>query len=689
MSTNTDLDERCVNTIRFLAADAIQNANSGHPGLPLGAAPMAYVLWTRHLRHNPKNPHWINRDRFVLSAGHGSALLYALLHLTGYDLSVDDLKHFRQWGSKTPGHPESHVTPGVEITTGPLGQGISSAVGMAMAEAHLGAVYNRPGHMVMDHYTYVLAGDGDLMEGISYEACSLAGHLGLGKLIVLYDSNRISLAGTTDLCLSEDMDGRFQACGWHTLNVFDGNDLSAIDEAIVAAREEKSRPSLIIVHTTIGYGAPGKQGSHKVHGSPLGDEELRMAKKAAGWDDARSFFVPQDAAAHFLAAKDAGKDLESAWQQTFFRYSRSFPELAEEFRLRVAGELPKGWDSGLSGLFEEKKPMSTRKAGETVLQVVAANIPALLGGSADLNPSTLTWIKGCGDFQHPGTCSEGVQGALGTCWNYEGRNIHFGVREHAMAAITTGLALHGGMIPYASTFLTFSDYMKPAIRIACLCGIRCLYVFTHDSIGVGEDGPTHQPIEHLMALRGIPGLAVIRPADAHETVHAMKAALSRTSGPTALILTRQDVPLIDQKKYSQAKGLERGGYVLWEAAKATPDVILLATGSEVNLVLEAAYTLGSEGVKVRVVSLPSELFDAQCMDYRESVLPSGVRRRIAVEAGLRLGWEHYTGLDGIVIGMDHFGASAPAGVLYEKFGITVEAIIQAARTLLRKRGRPK
>jgi len=688
MELMTDLDRRSINTIRLLAADTIQKANSGHPGLPLGAAPMAYVLWTGHLRHNPSNPRWVNRDRFVLSAGHGSALLYAMLHLTGYDLSIGELQRFRQWGSKTPGHPEIDITPGVEITTGPLGQGISSAVGMAIAEAHMGALYNRPGHNVMDHYTYVLAGDGDLMEGVAYEACSLAGHLGLGKLIVLYDSNRISLAGSTELCFSEDVERRFEACGWHTQRVTDGNDASSIDIALVAAREEKTRPSLIIVETTIGFGSPGKQGSYKSHGSPLGEDELRLTKRNLGWEETRSFFVPDDVGRHFLTAKERGKEFESDWQQVFFRYSRSYPELAEEFRLRMSGELSKGWDKDLSELFHEKKPLSTRKALETVLQHLAPHVPALAGGSADLNPSTLTWIKACGDFQSPGVCGDGVQGSVGSCWSYEGRNIHFGVREHAMAAVTTGMALHGGIIPYASTFLTFSDYMKPAMRIACLCGVRSIYIFTHDSIGVGEDGPTHQPIEHLMGLRGLPNLTVIRPADAHETVHAMKAALARTEGPTALILTRQDLPLIDQKQCAQAKGLEQGGYVLWESSKSRPDVIIIATGSEVNTALEAAHALAHQKIKVRVVSLPSwELFDRQCLEYRESVLPPDVKARIAVEAGLRLGWEHYVGSDGVIIGMDGFGASAPASVLFEKFGITVSTVVTAAQALVKKKRR--
>ena len=690
MTVSKPLHKRCINTIRFLAADAIQKANSGHPGLPMGAAPMAYVLWTKHLRHNPANPHWVNRDRFVLSAGHGSMLLYALLHLTGYDLSLIDLQSFRQWGSKTPGHPESHITPGVEITTGPLGQGLTSAVGMAMAEAHLASIYNRPGHTIMDHFTYVLAGDGDLMEGIAYEACSLAGHLGLGKLIVLYDSNRISLAGSTDLCFTEDMEMRFRACGWHTQHVIDGNDLESINMSILTAKEEKDRPSIITIDTVIGFGAPNKQGSFKVHGSPLGEEELRLAKKASGWDESSHFFVPDDVSKYFLKAKEHGKAHESDWQQEFFRYSRSYPELAEEFRLRMSGELPKGWEVGLVGLLKDTKPISTRKASEVVLQRLAANVPALVGGSADLNPSTLTWIKGCGDFQNPLNCRDSIQGSVGKCWGYEGRNIHFGVREHAMAAIATGMALHSGIIPYVSTFLTFSDYMRPAIRIACLCCTRVIYIFTHDSIGVGEDGPTHQPIEQLMGLRSVPNLAVIRPADAFETIHALGVALNRNKGPTALILTRQDLPPIDRKECAQAKGLERGGYILWQSAKAQPDIILIATGSEVHITLQAARELAKEGMVVRVVSLPCwEIFDAQCLEYRASILPPEVKARVAVEAGLKLGWEHYVGLEGIVVGMDRFGASAPAGVLYEKFGITAAAICDSIRMLVKKKRNKK
>jgi transketolase len=685
MAINTPLDERCINTIRFLSADAIQRANSGHPGLPMGAAPMAYTLWTRHLRHNPANPKWVNRDRFVLSAGHGSMLLYSLLHLTGYDLSLKDLQSFRQWDSKAPGHPESHVTPGVEITTGPLGQGVASAVGMAMAEAHLASLYNHPGHSIIDHYTYVLAGDGDLMEGVAYEACSLAGHLGLGKLILLYDSNNISMAGSTGLSLSEDMEKRFEACGWHTQTIIDGNDVASIDIAILAAKEERERPSLIIVNTVIGFGSPSKQGTYKVHGSPLGEDEVILAKKSLKWLESRQFYVPDDVCKNLSEAQKKGKEWESDWQQEFFRYCKSYPEVGEELRLRMSGDLPKGWDTGLAELFPGSKPVSTRKASETIIQLLAKNVSVLMGGSADLNPSTLTWIRGGGDFENPNLDQNGIQGAVGGPWGFEGRNIHFGVREHAMAAIATGLALHGGVIPYASTFLMFSDYMRPAIRLACLTNSRVVYIFTHDSIGVGEDGPTHQPIEQVMGLRGVPNLTVIRPADAHETVYAMKAALSKTDGPTALILTRQDLPLIDRKLCAPAKHLERGGYILWESTAKKPDLILLATGSEVHIALEAARALAKEEIAVRVVSLPSwEIFDKQCPEYRSKVLPPDVKARISVEAGLKLGWEHYVGLEGAMVGMNCFGASAPAGVLFEKFGINVQCIIDAAKKLLKE-----
>ncbi|MGC9325398.1 MAG: transketolase [Desulfomonilia bacterium] len=689
MTVQTPFEERCINTIRFLAVDAIQKASSGHPGLPMGAASMAYVLWTKHLRHNPLNPKWVNRDRFILSAGHGSMLLYALLHLTGYDVSLDEIKCFRQWGSKTPGHPECHITPGVEMTTGPLGQGISTAVGMAMAETHMGARFNRPGHTVIDHYTYVLASDGDLMEGVAAEACSLAGHLGLGKLIVLFDSNRISLAGSTELCFTEDVEKRFEAYGWHTQRVSDGDDLLSVDDAITSAKEETGKPSIIIMETIIGFGSPAKQGSFKVHGSPLGSDEVKAAKQHLGWGEDSDFSVPDDVREHFHTALGTGKDLESKWQQAFYRFSRSHPELADEFRRAVSGNLPQSWETALAEFKPEDKPRPTRKTSEAVLQLLAQQVPELVGGSADLNPSTLTWIKGGGDFQNPLSPHDGIQGAVGGPWGYEGRNIHFGVREHAMAAIASGMALHGGIIPYVSTFLMFSDYMRPAIRLACLSGLRVIYVFTHDSIGVGEDGPTHQPIEQIMSLRTIPNLTVIRPCDAAETVQAWKVALLRTNGPTALILTRQDVPTIAREKHAPPSLLEKGGYILWESSSRKPDAILISTGSEVQVALEAARTLSKKGHAIRVVSLPSwELFERQSPEYREHVLPVWVKVRIAVEAGVTLGWERYVGLDGAVVGMKGFGSSAPAQVVFEKFGITHGHVASTALSLLGKKKKP-
>ncbi len=679
------LDQKCVNTIRFLSADGIQKANSGHPGLPLGAAPMAYVLWDRYLRHNPKNPDWPDRDRFVLSAGHGSMLLYSLLYLTGYDLPLDELKSFRQWGSKTPGHPENFLTPGVEITTGPLGQGIASAVGMAIAEAHLAAKYNRPGRKIVDHYTYVIAGDGDLMEGVCYEACSLAGHLGLGRLIVLYDDNRISLAGSTSLDFTEDIRGRFEASGWQVLEVEDGNDLEAIDSAIGSACRETAKPSLISIRTVIGYGAPKKQGTFGVHGSPLGPEELLAAKKNLDWPLEPDFFVPEDALENFRKAIAEGKRLETAWEKALKEYGAEYPSEAAEFKRITAGLLPDGWEALLPTYPADPKGVATRKASEAVMQVLAVQLPELIGGSADLNPSTFTWLKDLGDFEDPATSPEGVQGAVGGGWGYGGRNIHFGVREHAMGSIATGMALHGGLIPYTATFLAFADYMRPAIRLAAMSELRVIYVFTHDSIGLGEDGPTHQPIEQVMSLRVIPNLTVIRPADAGETVEAWKAALENQDGPTALIFTRQALPVLDRSATTPAEGLRRGGYVLWESSEGDPEVILIGTGSEVMIALEAGKELASAGVKVRVVSLPSwKLFDRQPEGYREGVLPSSISARVAVEAGVKVGWERYVGKNGSVIGMDGFGASAPAKALFEKFRITPAEVVSKAKALLGK-----
>jgi len=610
-------------------------------------------------------------------------LLYALLHLTGYDLPLSELQSFRQWGSRTAGHPESHLLPGVEVTTGPLGQGISNAVGMALAEAHLAACYNRPGHGIVDHFTYVIASDGDLMEGVSSEACSLAGHLGLGKLIVLFDDNRISLAGSTALTFTEDVEMRFQAYGWNVQAVEEGNDVAAIDQALNAARGETAKPSLISVRTVIGFGAPNKQGTFGTHGSPLGTEEVLAAKENLGWPTDKDFYVPEDVSEHFRRAVSIGSKKKAEWEESFSKYRSAYPDLAGEFYRRMQGELPAGWDASLPSFQGQGKGIATRKASEAVLQALAPKIPELMGGSADLNPSTFSWIKGFGDFEYPERSNQGVQGMVGGKWGYNGRNVHFGVREHAMGALTAGMAMHGGVIPYAATFLVFSDYMRPPIRLAALSEARVIYIFTHDSIGLGEDGPTHQPIEQVMNLRAIPNLTVIRPADAAETVEAWRIALMKADGPTAIICTRQGVPVLDRSECGPAEGLHHGGYILWQSGADYPEAILIGTGSETHIALDAGKQLADEGVNIRVVSLPSwEIFDKQPAEYREDILPSSVRVRVAVEAGIKLGWEHYVGLEGAVIGMASFGASAPAQVLYEKFGITAERVVQAARGLL-------
>ena len=682
----TRLAEHSINAIRFLSVDAIQKAKSGHPGLPMGAAAMAYTLWSKYLKHNPANPKWPNRDRFVLSAGHGSTLLYSLLHLTGYDLSLDDIKAFRELESITPGHPEFGMTPGVEATTGPLGQGISNAVGMAIAEAYLASRYNRPEHEIVNHFTYVIASDGDLMEGVASEACSLAGHLGLGKLIVLFDDNRISLAGATHLTCTEDIVGRFLACKWDVQIVDDGNNIVEIDRALKNAREENERPSIIAVRTTIGYGAPNKQNTASSHGSPLGPEEVIAAKENLGWPTEPEFFIPDNVMDHMRGALNAGEKRESEWLKSFEKYEEAFPQLAADFVRIMTGKLPDNWDSSFPEFDPDPKGRATRKSSETVMQYLATVLPEFIGGSADLNPSCFTWLKGYGDFQIPNTVPEDSQGAVGSRWDYGGRNIHYGVREHAMGAISVGMALHGGIIPYTGTFLTFSDYMRPPMRLAALMGIRVIFVFTHDSIGIGEDGPTHQPIEHIMNLRNIPELVVIRPADSAEVVEAWRMALQNNNGPTTLIFARQGVPDLDRSEGAQASELQKGGYVLWESSDNVPDIILIGTGSELHITLEAGKKLAEEGINIRVVSLPSwEIFDRQPDDYREHVLPSSVKARVAVEAGIKLGWEHYVGLDGAVIGMESFGASAPSPVLYEKFGITMENVIQTARGLMEKR----
>jgi transketolase len=677
------LDNTCINTIRFLSADAVQKANSGHPGLPMGAAALSYVLWTKLLRHNPTNPAWPDRDRFILSAGHGSMLLYSLLHLTGYDLSLDEIKQFRQWNSRTPGHPESHLLPGVEATTGPLGQGMANAVGFAIAEAHLAARFNRPGHEIVNHYTWTLAGDGDLMEGVSAEASSLAGHLGLGKLIAIYDSNRISLAGTTSLIFTEDVAGRYAAYGWQVLHVNDGNDLAAVEQALVAARQERGRPSLVIARTHIGYGAPHKQDTFHAHGAPLGPEELRAAKENLGWQTEPSFLIPPEAHAHFRRAVARGQAAEREWTERFEAYRHAYPTEAAEFERVMAGKLPDGWDHGLPSFPADAKGLATRKASEAILQALAAGLPELIGGSADLNPSTYTWLKGRGDFQDPTTSQDGVQGAVGGGWGHEGRNLYFGVREHAMGAAVNGLAHHGGLIPYGATFLTFSDYMRPAVRLSALARLGAIWVYTHDSIGLGEDGPTHQPVEHYAALRAIPDLLFIRPCDANETVWAWRVAIANRHRPTALALSRQNVPTLDRSRYASAEGLTRGAYVL-NPALDRPDLILLATGSEVALVVAAAEVLAKDGIRARIVSMPCwELFEEQPEPYRVAVLPPAVPRRLAVEAGVSLGWHKWIGGSGATHTLDRFGASAPGEQLFAQLGFTVERVAARAREQLR------
>jgi len=662
------LDDLCVNTIRMLSADGVEKANSGHPGLPMGTAGMAYVLWTRFLRHNPLHPKWYDRDRFVLSAGHGSMLLYSLLHLTGYDLSLEELMNFRQWGSKTPGHPEYGLAPGVETTTGPLGQGFANGVGMAIAERYLAAHFNQPGHVIVDHYTYVIVGDGDLMEGISHEAASLAGHLGLGKLIYLYDDNHISIEGSTDIAFTESRTARFEAYGWHVQKVDDGNDLEAIETAITEAQKETGRPSFIAVRTHIGYGSPNKQDKAVAHGEPLGTEEIRLTKENLGWPIEPPFLIPDEAFTHFRQAVDKGEAIEARWQEDFSSYKEANPDLAKEWDIWMNGNLPEGWDSDIPDFPADKKGMATRVASGSVLNAVAPRLPNLLGGSADLAPSNKTEIKGEKDFQAD---------------IYEGRNLRFGVREHAMGAILNGMALHGGLMPYGGTFLVFSDYMRPAIRLAALMDLKVIYVFTHDSIGLGEDGPTHQPVEHLSALRTIPNLTVIRPCDANETSEAWRYAIESQQGPVALALSRQGLPTLDRTTFAPASGLSRGAYILHDTKDGKPDVILIATGSEVPIALEAYEKLEEKGVKARVVSMPSwELFDKQPEDYQYQVLPSEIKSRIAIEAGITQGWHRYVGSTGEVIGLDSFGASAPYKVLYEKFGITADRVVGKALALL-------
>jgi transketolase len=681
MSAADGLDELSINTIRFLSVDAVQKAESGHPGLPLGAAPMAYALWTRFLRHDPADPLWFDRDRFVLSAGHGSMLLYSLLHLTGYDLPMEQLKRFRQWGSLTPGHPERGLTPGVEVTTGPLGQGFGNGVGMAAAEAHLAARYNRPGFEIIGHFTYGLVSDGDLMEGVASEAASLAGHLKLGKLIYLYDDNRVTLAASTELAFTEDRAKRFEAYGWHTQSVEDGNDLRALEGALVKAREETGRPSLILVRTHIGWGSPNKQDTFEAHGSPLGADEVKLTKRKLGWPLEPAFLVPKEAAEHFREALDRGRKARARWQEDFAAYEKAYPDLAGELRRLIAGELAPGWDAEIPRFPADAKGLATRVASGKVMAAVAPKLPGLFGGSADLDPSTHTALKGEGDFENPVMAVGDLQGSTGGGWSYAGRNLHFGVREHAMGAIANGLAAHGGVLPYTATFLTFSDYMRPSIRLAALMGVHAVFVFTHDSLGLGEDGPTHQSVEHLAALRAIPNLNVIRPGDANETAAAWRAAIETKDRPTVLVLSRQNVPTLDRARFAPAEGLRRGAYVLADPPDAR--AILIASGSEVGLVAAAGEKLAESGIPVRLVSMPSwELFEAQSREYRDSVLPPALGARLAVEAGVSQGWHKYVGDRGAVIGVDRFGASAPGDVVLREYGFTVENVVKRTRELL-------
>jgi transketolase len=649
--------------------------------MPMGAAAMAYTLWTRFLKHNPKDPHWFDRDRFVLSAGHGSMLLYSLLHLTGYDLPLDELKRFRQWGSKTPGHPERGHTVGVEVATGPLGQGFGNGVGMAIAEAWLASHYNRPGHNIVDHYIYSICGDGDLMEGVTQEAASLAGHLRLGRLIYLYDQNHISLAGATGLIFTEDVAKRFEAYGWHTRTVPDGNDTEDVAKAIEEAQRETKRPSLILVRTHIGYGSPKKQDTFSAHGSPLGEEELQAAKKTLGWPTMDKFYLPQDAVQYFRQAIDRGARFQRDWQKKLDAYKKEFPKEAAEFELITSGRLPEDWASGLPKWKPADKAIATRVAGGEALNALAKRIPNIIGGSADLNPSTNTALKGMGDFQPPEESGPGTQGAVGGEWGYSGRNVAFGVREHAMGAAVNGMAAHGGVLPFSATFLVFSDYMKPSIRLGALSGLKVIYVFTHDSVGVGEDGPTHEPIEQLAGLRAIPGLIVIRPGDPNETAEAWAFAVQH-NGPTLLALTRQNIPHLDRSR-AKDPGVEKGAYILADADGGAPEVILIGTGSEMALCAKAQEKLKGYGVKARAVSMPSwELFSAQDEAYRESILPKAVKKRVTVEAGSPLGWRQWAGDEGTIIGLNHYGASAPGEEIMKHFGFTAEHVTSAALRLM-------
>ena len=663
------IEQLSINTIRLLAVDAIQKANSGHPGMPMGVAPIAYLLYKKIMRHNPKNPKWLNRDRFILSGGHGSMLLYSILHLSGYDISMDDLKKFRQWNSITPGHPEYGLTAGVETTTGPLGQGFTNAIGMAVAQKHLAALFNKEDYKLLDHYIYAEVGDGDLMEGISHEAASFAGHNKLGNVIVFYDDNKITIDGSISLSNSDDPAKRFEAYNWHVQTVDDGNDLVKLEEAVKNAQAVTDKPSIIITKTIIGYGSPNKKGTSGVHGAPLGDEEVKLTKQNLGFPDDKFFYVPDEVYDHFSELIDSGKQLEEEWDKMFDKYAAKYPEDAEQFKKVMSGDFGDSWKDALPKFENYGEKMATRKSSYAVLNAIAPELPMLFGGSADLTPSNNTDIKGGKDF---------------TPETPEGGYIRYGIREHAMAGIMNGIAIYGGLIPYGGTFMVFSDYLRPTLRIASISKIKPIYVFTHDSIGVGEDGPTHQPIEHFAALRSIPGLVFIRPADANETSHAWKYAIEHKGSPVAIALTRQNLTILDRNAYASAEGVSKGAYILKDCGNE-PDLIIIASGSEVDLAVLSAEQLEGEGIKTNVVSFPSwEIFEAQSEEYKESVFPKSVRKRISIEAGVGQGWERYVGLDGKVISIEKYGASAPQNIIFEKYGFTVENIVKEAKDLVDK-----
>jgi transketolase len=666
------LDQLCINTIRTLSMDAVQKANSGHPGTAMALAPLAYVLWMKFLRFNPRNPQWVNRDRFVLSCGHASILHYAMLFLTGYDLSLKDIKNFRQWGSKTPGHPEYGLTPGIETTTGPLGQGLMNAVGMAMAEARLAALFNRPGYDIVDHYTFGFCSDGDLMEGASHETASIAGHFGLGKLIFVYDDNRITIEGETALTYSDDVSKRFESYNWHVQNIGDrANDIDVLAAAFAAARKERARPSLIMVRSHIGYGSPNFQDTKEAHGQPLGEEEVKLTKKQYGWPEEAHFYIPDGVLPQMSQPGARGAKIEAAWNETLARYRQANPELAEQFEATMRGELPAGWDSEIPLFKPDSSAIATRSASGKVLNAIAKRVPWLMGGSADLGPSTNTLISGSGYFTRD---------------DYTGRNIAWGIREHAMCSCSSGMALHGGVRPYAATFFIFTDYARPAIRLAALMHLPVIYIMTHDSIGLGEDGPTHQPVEHIASFRAMPGICVIRPADANETACAWRAAMARTNGPTMLVLSRQNLPILDRSKLAGAEGVLKGAYVLAKEKTGTPDIILMASGAEAHLLLQAQEQLLNAKINARVVSMASwELFREQPQSYRDEVLPPATKARLAVEAGSPLGWRDWVGDHGDIIGITRFGASAPAKELFKQYGFTVENIVERAKKIVNSR----